>query len=169
MVEQDIDHGRHRKVPVMRWVFTMWKNLSASKALVHDEGAALHQHRRDDGAGCMGDRGHGEETHFLRQSHSASSIITMVDVDAVGMDDALGLAGGAAGIDQDADVVGRGLGLQPARLEGGGGAEDVLAMREGTEAVKGPQAGQPGLERGGALGEGVGIDEKRGDAESSSR
>jgi hypothetical protein len=28
------------------------------------------------------------------------------------MDDALGLAGGAAGIDQDADVVGRGLRLK---------------------------------------------------------
>ena len=80
------------------------------------------------------------------------------------MDDALGLAGGAAGIDQDADVVGRGLGLEPGRLEGGGGGKDVLAMRKGTEAVECPQAGQPGLECGGALGEGVGIDEQRGDA-----
>ena len=147
----------------MRWVFDV-EELVGVEALVHDEGAALHQHRHDDGASGMGDRGHGQETDFLRPVPFGEFRHHHGDVDTVGMDDALGLAGGAACIDQDADVVGRGLGLQPARLEGSGGGEDVLAMREGTEAVKRLQAGQPGLQRRGAFGEGVGIDEQCGGA-----
>ena len=67
-----------RKVPVMRWVFTMWKNLSASKPLFMTKvplciSTATMMAPAAWVIGVMA-----RKRTSCGQSHSASSIVTMV-------------------------------------------------------------------------------------------
>ena len=136
--------------------------LLGGETLGHRIGTALEQYRHDHRARGMGDRRQCEKPDFCGPIPVGHLGHDHRDMHAVGVRDTLGLAGGAAGVDQHADVVGLRLGHESPGGEARGCGQDVFA-----EAVVRPEAQQAGHarhalgERAGAVRKGQRVDEQR--------
>ena len=165
VIEQHVDHRRHQEGGGDAVLLHQVAKLVGGETLRHRVGAAFQQHRHDHRARGMGDRRQRQEADLHRPVPVGHLGEDHRDMHPVGVRHALGLAGGAAGVDQHADVVRLRLRHQPPRGEGGSGGQHIL-----TQAVIGAEAEQtlhtrhPCGQRAGPLGEAQRVDEQRGDA-----
>ena len=164
MIEQDIDHGRHKKSRRDAVLLDEVEKTLRIKGLAHHEQARAHHHRDDHRAGGVRDRRHRQEAHILRPVPFGQLGHHHRDLHAMGMHHAFGAAGRAAGVDQDAQIVGLCERDQRLRCEGLACGEDVLVVGPGAQAKDLLQAGYACFQGRAARSKGDRIDEEGLDA-----
>ena len=160
MIEQHVDHGRNKESRRDAVLLDEVEKALRIKRLAHHEQARAHHHRDDHRAGGVGDRRHRQKAHILRPVPFGQLGHHHRDLDAMGMHHAFGAPGRAAGVDQDAQVVGLRDRDQRLRREGLACGEDVLVVGPGAQAKDLPQAGHACFQGRTARSKGDRIDEE---------
>ena len=164
MIEQHIDHGRHEECGRDAVLLHEIEKALRIEGFAHDEQARFHHHRDDHRAGGMGDRCHRQKAHILRPVPFGELGHHHRDLHTMGVHHALGAAGRAAGVDQDAQIVSLRVRDQRLRREGLACRENVLVVGPRAQTKDLLQAGHACFQGRTARGKGDRIDKEGLDA-----